>query len=148
MCLEITIDGQLGTGDKETQITPKKLNIKEKFTDISAHSHYNISIAVSDKNVFYIWGKCGEKEILKPKETEFNSFEEIFANYLQITNKTIDFRQNKTNNTLNKPILQNSEFSSHSNIDSNTIVSNNSKLIKKRTFHMTVDTNMSLKRKN
>ncbi len=46
---------QLGTGDKEEQRTPKKLNIKEKFTDISAHSFETISIAVSDKNVFYIW---------------------------------------------------------------------------------------------
>ena len=54
-------NGQLGTGDKQTQIISKKLNIKEKFTDILAHSHCYISIAVSDKNVFYIWGKCGNK---------------------------------------------------------------------------------------
>jgi len=47
--------GQLGTGDKKTQITSKKLNIKEKFTDILAHSHFYISIAVLDTNVFYIW---------------------------------------------------------------------------------------------
>ena len=53
-------DGQLGTGDKETQITPKKMNIKEKFTDISAHSLYNISVALSVNDLYYIWGNSSE----------------------------------------------------------------------------------------
>ena len=92
MCLEITVDGQLGTGDKETQITPKKLNIKEKFTDISAHSHYNISIALSVNGLYYIWGKCGEEVITEPKETKFKSFEDIFEYYLKINYRAIEKR--------------------------------------------------------
>ncbi len=54
--------GQLGTGDKAKQYTPKMLNEAEKFSDISAHSRENFSISVSDNNVFYIWGKCRERK--------------------------------------------------------------------------------------
>ena len=83
--------GQLGTGDRETQITPKKLNIKEKFTEISAHFHENISVALSENGYYYIWGNC-EEVITEPKETEFKSFEEIFENYLKINYKPIEKR--------------------------------------------------------
>ena len=82
-------DGQLGTGDREKIVYPQKLNHSEKFTDISSHSHENISIFVSDKNVFYIWGN---EVITEPKETKFKSFDEIFEYYLKINYKPIQNR--------------------------------------------------------
>ncbi len=89
--------GELGTGDKETQITSKKLNINyQKFCNISAHSLNSISVAFSVNRLYYIWGKywgqCGDQVITSPIKTKFISFEEIFEYYLKINFKPIENR--------------------------------------------------------
>jgi hypothetical protein len=80
----------------ERQITPKKLIINEnEFIDIASHYNHFISIALSVNGIYYIWGDCGkrfsEAEVIEvPKQTEFNSFNEVFNHYLGITYKTIE----------------------------------------------------------
>jgi hypothetical protein len=80
---------QLGTGDTEEIFYPQKLKHSEKFTDISSHSLENISIFVSDKNDFHIWGN---QVINEPKKTKFKSFDEIFEYYYKINYKPIQNR--------------------------------------------------------
>jgi hypothetical protein len=80
-----------GNNVYEGQITPKKLKINEnQFIDIASHSHHFISTALTDNEKYYVWDKCGNEVIKEPKETEFISFDDIFADYLQITYKTFD----------------------------------------------------------
>jgi alpha-tubulin suppressor-like RCC1 family protein len=75
----------------EEQNTPKKLTIDEnKFIDIASHHKYNILVALSVNNVYYVWGECGEEIIKEPKETDFKSFEDVFDHFFGITHKTID----------------------------------------------------------
>jgi hypothetical protein len=50
-----------------------------------------ISIALSQKGIYYNWGKY-EKEIIRtPKPTNFVSFVEIYVEYIKITHKAIYF---------------------------------------------------------
>jgi len=72
---------QLGViTEEKKQWIPIKMNHSEKFIDIASHYQYHISAALSDKGLYYFWGECGEKGIISsPKETQFKSFEEIFA---------------------------------------------------------------------
>jgi alpha-tubulin suppressor-like RCC1 family protein len=85
-----------GNNGCEQQITPKKLIINEnEFIDIASHYNNFISIALSGNGIYYIWGNCGkrfsEAEVIEvPKQTEFNSFNEIFNHYIGITYKTIE----------------------------------------------------------
>jgi hypothetical protein len=67
-----------------------------KFIDIASHFRYNISVALSVNNVYYVWNKCGEEKIEEPKETELKSFDDIFIHYFEITYKVshINFEQN------------------------------------------------------
>jgi alpha-tubulin suppressor-like RCC1 family protein len=81
--------GQLGMGDRENRMFPKKLNFTRKFTEIATHSQNNISTAVSKDNIFYIWGMCGNEQILEPKETKLECAEDIFQTFLGITVRTI-----------------------------------------------------------
>jgi hypothetical protein len=62
----------------------------EKFIDIKSHFLSYISIALSEKNVFYVWGKCKEEMVYYPREVKFESFDDIFAEYLGITFKTLE----------------------------------------------------------
>jgi hypothetical protein len=91
--LLLTRDGDIywfGDNASERLTIPKRLSINaNKFIDIATHFYYNISVALSEEDIFYIWGKCGEELIQNPKETQFESFQEIFANYFQITYKEI-----------------------------------------------------------
>ena len=78
------------------EVVPSKLKSKNKFIDITTHFQLNISIALTESNVIYIWGEFGYEE---PKETQFKTFVEVFAHYFQITNKTINFEEtNELNN--------------------------------------------------
>jgi hypothetical protein len=70
----------------EERTSPKKLTIN-KFIDIASHFRYNISVALSVKNVYYVSGKCGEQKIEESKETELKSFDDIFIHYFEITHK-------------------------------------------------------------
>jgi hypothetical protein len=73
--------GQLGNDvENGKQLTPKKLIYSKKFIDIASHWYYHISTALSENGSFYVWGRYGGERIRTPKETDFNSFHEIFAN--------------------------------------------------------------------
>jgi alpha-tubulin suppressor-like RCC1 family protein len=81
---------QLGTKRRDNY----KIESKEKFTDIATHYNYNISVALSEKGKIFVWGQCAEVMINNPFETPFECFNEVFAQYFQITYKTIDFKKN------------------------------------------------------
>jgi alpha-tubulin suppressor-like RCC1 family protein len=83
-------------GDDENengiQFIPRKININEnKFIDISTHSFYNISIALSKNGVYFFRGRNGREVITNFQETDFSSFNEIFVNFLQITYNSLYF---------------------------------------------------------
>jgi alpha-tubulin suppressor-like RCC1 family protein len=101
--------GQIGNNCFSNQMIPQKLYSSVKYTEITSHFRYNISIAVSVDNTFYVWGKCGGKVIKSPKETKFNSMNDIFINFLQITNKSFrtTFVSDIDSNDLNSLFLSN-----------------------------------------
>ena len=83
--------------DGSRQLIPIKLNCSQKFIEITSHSLYDISCALSDNIFYYVWGLChDEKEevISEPKQTQFKYFDEIFFNYYQITYKTLNIEEN------------------------------------------------------
>jgi hypothetical protein len=87
--------GQLGNGNRESQSTPFKLDQKNKFIDIAAHFWEQISVSLSIDNIFYVWGQCGEKNILTPINTNFKTFNQVFSNYTsrqyEASDKLIEF---------------------------------------------------------
>jgi RCC1 and BTB domain-containing protein len=87
--------GELGNQKKENELSPYRIKIETKFIDISSHWTYfsGISIALSLKGIYYNWGKCGEETIRTPKPTIFESFVDIYAKYLKITHKAINFEE-------------------------------------------------------
>jgi alpha-tubulin suppressor-like RCC1 family protein/serine/threonine protein kinase len=96
--LLLSRDGNIywfGDNMSEKQRFPKKLSIRtNKFNDIASHPHYHISIALSFRGNYYIWGKCGKEDIREPKEIDFKSVNDIFNHYFQITYKTWRFIKN------------------------------------------------------
>jgi alpha-tubulin suppressor-like RCC1 family protein len=88
--------GELGNQKEENELSPQRIITETKFIDISSRWDKEISIALSQDGICYIWGKCGEI-IRAPKPTDFKSFVEIYAKYFKITNKTVNFEeQNST----------------------------------------------------
>ncbi len=86
--------GQLGIENAIQKFrTPKKLPHPNKFIDIKCYFSSNISIALSESNVFYIWGKCKEENIYYPREVKSESFDDIFAEYLKITDRALDIQE-------------------------------------------------------
>jgi hypothetical protein len=75
--------------ERETLRKYSLLNIK--FKDIETHNDYNILAALSENNFYFVWGDYGGAKIDKPKQIEFNSFYDLFFNYLEVTHKTMDF---------------------------------------------------------
>jgi hypothetical protein len=109
--LLLSSDGYIywfGFNGIEEQKKPQKLTINSnEFIDIESHHVYNISIALSMNDIYYIWGNCGESENLKePKETKLKSFNDIFFHYYGITFNTLNF----TKNTINLRILKNGKY--------------------------------------
>jgi alpha-tubulin suppressor-like RCC1 family protein/tRNA A-37 threonylcarbamoyl transferase component Bud32 len=89
--------GELGNQQENNELSPYRINIETKFIDISSHWTKGISIALSQEGIYYNWGKCGEEIIRTPKPTNFESFVDIYAKYLKITYKGINFeKQNST----------------------------------------------------
>jgi alpha-tubulin suppressor-like RCC1 family protein len=70
--------GQIGNNCSINQLTPHKLYSSVKFIDIATHFRYDISIAISMENIYYVWGKCGEEVIKTPNKTHFTSINSIF----------------------------------------------------------------------
>jgi hypothetical protein len=87
--------GQLGIGDRVEQLEPKPIQIEnEEFLDISTHSRENISIVFCNNGSYYIWGISIDNQfIIKPQESEYKSICDIYAIYLQITNKAVVFNE-------------------------------------------------------
>jgi RCC1 and BTB domain-containing protein len=85
--------GELGNQKEENELSPQRIKIETKFIDISSHWYQDISIALSQDGIYYIWGQCGEEIIQTPKPTNFESFVEIYAKYFKITNKAINFEE-------------------------------------------------------
>jgi hypothetical protein len=83
----------LGNQKKKIELSPHRIKIETKFIDISSRWNKFISIALAQKGICYIWGQCGEEIIQTPKPTNFESFAEIYAKYLKITNKAINFEE-------------------------------------------------------
>jgi alpha-tubulin suppressor-like RCC1 family protein len=83
--------GELGNQKEENELSPHRIKIETKFIDISSRWYQEISMALSQNGIYFIWGKCGEEIIRTPKQTNFESFAEIYAKYLKITNKAINF---------------------------------------------------------
>jgi serine/threonine protein kinase len=87
--------GQIGNGNKETQLRPVKLSHEIKFIDIAAHSSLNISVSLSVENICYVWGYCKKEYFSTPIKTNFKTFAEVFNNYTsiqyEISEKLIEF---------------------------------------------------------
>jgi hypothetical protein len=83
--------GQLGIGSYEIQSIPMKLDMKN-IEDISSHGKYSLSIALTKDQTYYVWGYLTDqrRKITRPEPTKCKTFEEIFANDLKITNKSIN----------------------------------------------------------
>ncbi len=77
----------------ENELSPQRIRIETKFVDISSHWFYDkgFSTALSQDEIYYNWGKCGEEIIRTPKPTNFESFIDIYTKYFKITNKAINF---------------------------------------------------------
>ncbi len=67
--------------------------IPNKFIDIKCHFSSNISIALSENNVSYIWGECKKEIIYYPREVKLESFDDIFAEYLEISYRALDIEK-------------------------------------------------------
>jgi alpha-tubulin suppressor-like RCC1 family protein len=93
-------DGQMGNDILEKQFIPTKILSKNKFIDIATSKEYNISVAQPSDGIYYIWGFCGEEIITKLKPTQFNSFNEIFVNYCNITYKLVSTVYTLTDHSL------------------------------------------------
>jgi RCC1 and BTB domain-containing protein len=97
--------GELGNQKEENELSPQRIKTETKFIDISSHWNYYISIALSQDGIYYIWGYCGEERIRTPKPTNFESFVEIYAKHLEITQKAINFEEQNS-----VPILLQNKF--------------------------------------
>jgi alpha-tubulin suppressor-like RCC1 family protein len=74
------------TKNEKTESSQTKSFRENKFIDIATHSLNDISIALSVNGVYYFWD---DSEFQQPRETDFKSFDEIFAVKLRITAKAI-----------------------------------------------------------
>jgi alpha-tubulin suppressor-like RCC1 family protein len=83
--------GQIGNGVRRRRNSTFKI---KKLIDIATHPLKHISVALSDKGKIFIWGQCGEKSILRSMKTQFECLGEVFADYFQITYKTISIEKN------------------------------------------------------
>jgi alpha-tubulin suppressor-like RCC1 family protein len=91
------------TKKEKTESSQTKSFRENKFIDIATHSQHYISIALSVNGIYYVWGGS---EFPQPRETDFKSFDEIFAEKLRITAKAIHIRSDNNyipnNKYLNK----------------------------------------------
>jgi hypothetical protein len=86
--------GQLGDKTKIYRRRAKRINFGNKFIDISSRFDCDLSIGLSIRNQYYVWGKCGERVITKPLLTQFKSFQSIFFHYKIGTNSQFESDRN------------------------------------------------------
>ncbi len=79
------------TEKEKTESSQTKSFRENKFIDIATHFHYDISIALSVNGIYYVWSTS---EFPEPRETDFKSFDEIFAEELRIKTKAIHIESN------------------------------------------------------
>jgi RCC1 and BTB domain-containing protein len=115
--------GELGNQKEENELSPHRIKIETKFIDISSLWFYDkglfsgISTALSQEEIYYNWGKCGEEIIRSPKPTNFESFVEIYAKYFKITHKAINFEDQKSISLENKFVKVKGNKTEHNSVN-------------------------------
>jgi alpha-tubulin suppressor-like RCC1 family protein len=66
---------------------PFKLNSSRKYSEIASHPFHSFSVALSENNNYYIWGKFGSKVYERPTKTDFSSLDKIYAKCFMRTKK-------------------------------------------------------------
>jgi alpha-tubulin suppressor-like RCC1 family protein len=89
--IPIKINDLIQTKKEETESSQTKSFRENKFIDIATHFHYFISIALSVNGIYHVWD---DSEFQQPRETDFKSIDEIFAEELRITVEAIHIRSN------------------------------------------------------
>jgi alpha-tubulin suppressor-like RCC1 family protein len=80
-------------GTKKNQKIPIKLNNPNKFIDIVSHISYSLSVAITNDEICYVFGKIDLKKISTPLKTTFTSIIYYYAIEWQITFETIHFSE-------------------------------------------------------
>jgi len=65
--------------------SPTKIDYSNKFIKIVSHYNYGFLTALSINGVYHFWGYTDVQKIEKPKETEFQSFNQILEHNFEIT---------------------------------------------------------------
>jgi hypothetical protein len=69
--------GEVGNGTRYKQRFLIKLELNNKFIDITSHPYYPISMSQSIDGIYYVWGEFKGKAVLRPQSTKYQSFEHI-----------------------------------------------------------------------
>ncbi len=88
---------------KKKQRFPIKLELNNKFIDIASHPYYNISMSQSIDGIYYVWGEFGDKNVLSPQLTKYESFEDTlisnnFIDNIKSFDKLIEFKDSFVKN--------------------------------------------------
>jgi hypothetical protein len=99
--------GQLGIGKNNKMSNPEIVQFpnKQKILDIAAHHSFELSSAVTENDTFFYWGYIDNKSIISPKETNYKSFDELFAGCLKTTYTQIEITASE-----NDFFIQNNRF--------------------------------------
>jgi hypothetical protein len=108
--------GQLGIGNYFRKELPQKLLNMNKIIDIKSYYSKNVSIALTENNVFYVWGECKEKRFTRPQKVKYKSFEEIFTDYYQITCRAINLNERQRTDLVEERGIYDQKFEEISNL--------------------------------
>jgi alpha-tubulin suppressor-like RCC1 family protein len=109
---------QLGNGNKRHRNNPGLIKLARKFIDIAASHHSTISIALSEDNVYYIWGEYEKSKmngsicVSKPTPCDLKSFHAIFTHYCKpnITYRTVDTSLMSIEKSKNSQIIKKNKY--------------------------------------
>jgi hypothetical protein len=96
--------GEVGNGTQEVQRFPIKLELNNKFIDMTSHYYFApISMSQSIDGIYYVWGYFEGKDVLSPQSTKYESFEDILRANNIISNiktfgKLIEFKDSFVKN--------------------------------------------------
>ncbi len=98
--------GEVGNGTGKEQRFPIKLELNNKFIDISIFHH--ISMSQSIDGIYYVWGSIEDKTALSPQSTIYHSFQHILRargmNDMKKFDKLVEFED---------PFVRNEHYSEH-----------------------------------
>ncbi|XP_068123256.1 RCC1 and BTB domain-containing protein 1 isoform X2 [Hyperolius riggenbachi] len=72
-------NGQLGIGNKSNQLSPVRVETRERIVEIAACHSSHTSAAKSLGGQIYMWGPCRGQVILTPHLTNFTCTDDVFA---------------------------------------------------------------------